>query len=420
MNLPPHSRHVPGRKAAWFAIFVSLTVTPAFAEIVVSNVRSAQRVGTKLVDIDYDLASTDPATVALRISDDDGVTFAVPATALSGAFGAGMNAGTDKRITWNAGVDWNGKLSSNMRFEVTASDTPPAPDGFALIPAGSFQMGDQSNPLVGGGYELPVHSVYVSEFYMAKHEMTKELWDEVRAWGLNNGYTDLPVGNASVASKGANHPVHSINRYSTAKWCNARSKKEGLTPCYDVSGATYKTGSHDADCNWTANGYRLPTEAEWEKAARGGLVGQNFPWGNTISHSRANYYAQPDSFAYDVSATSGYHPSYTADGSPYTAPVEGFGPNGYGLYNMSGNVVEWCWDWSNGYATGAQTDPRGGAWGAGRVHRGGSWHGNPNGCRVAIRGNSNPGDAISSSIGFRVARSAVPSTASSGANRMTK
>ena len=79
---------------------------------------------------------------------------------------------------------------------------PPAPDGFALIPAGSFQMGDQSNPLVGDPDELPVHSVYVSAFYMGKYEVTKELWDEVRAWGLTNGYTDLAAGMAPMPRKG--------------------------------------------------------------------------------------------------------------------------------------------------------------------------------------------------------------------------
>ena len=115
----------------------------------------------------------------------------------------------------------------------------------------------------------------------------------MRTWGLANGYTDLAAGNGSYASKGANHPVHSITWYDMVKWCNARSEKEGLTPCYTVSGAIYQDGpEHAGGCNWSANGYRLPSEAEWEKAARGGLSAQNFPWGNTIAHSQANYYGQ--------------------------------------------------------------------------------------------------------------------------------
>lgn len=276
-------------------------------------------------------------------------------------------------------------------------------EGFSLIPAGSFMMGDAT----GEGYdspELPVHSVYVSAFYMAKYETTKEMWDSVRAWGVANGYTDLAVGNGNYATKGAFHPVHSITWYDMVKWCNARSEMEKLTPCYSVGGAIYRTGQNAPTCNFSASGYRLPTEAEWEKAARGGLSSQNFPWGNTISQSQANYYAY-SSFSYDLSgAVNNYHPTYAVGNYPYTSPVGSFAPNGYGLYDMSGNQWEWCWDWYGSYSSGSQSDPSGPVSGSGRVIRGGGWGFSAYGARCAYRGGSWPSNAGNGSVGFRLAR----------------
>jgi formylglycine-generating enzyme required for sulfatase activity len=255
----------------------------------------------------------------------------------------------------------------------------------------------------GDGYsnELPVHSVFLSAvFYMAKNKVTKALWDGVRTWGLTNGYTDLSVG----AGKAPNHPVQTITWYDMVKWCNARSEMELLTPCYTVSGTVYRTGNSDApDCNWAANGYRLPTEAEWEKAARGGWSGRRFPWGNTITHSRANYISN-SVFSYDVSPTRGFHPTYATGADPYTSPVGSFAANGYGLYDMAGNVWEWCWDWYDSYSNAAQINPQGAASGTRRVIRSGCWHSFADQERCAERLNDTPIDA-SNDVGFRLARS---------------
>ncbi len=280
-------------------------------------------------------------------------------------------------------------------------------DGLALIPAGSFKMGDQSTPPVGSSCERPVHTVKVSAFYMGKYLVTKEVWVPVRAWGLTRGYTDLSVG----ASKAKNHPLQTITWYDTVKWCNARSEMEGLTPCYTVSGTVYRTGNSDAvACNWNANGYRLPSEAEWEKAARGGLVGQNFPWGNTIDLTKANF-----SNIYDESyltGTTARNSIWTKGGIPYTSPVGSFAPNGYGLYDMAGNVHEWCWDCDGDYTATPQTNPRGpnhrgSASEADHVARGGNWDGGAGQCRVASRGTEEP-LYCDRDFGFRVARSSVP------------
>jgi formylglycine-generating enzyme required for sulfatase activity len=341
----------------------------------------------------------------LQVSADGGNTWDVPVKTLDKTAGIGdaVTPGTGKLIVWDAKADWPGKVSNQVRFKVNATDTPvpPAPAGFALIPAGSFQMGDA----LDGDTSAPVHTVNVSAFYMEKNLVTKEQWDEVRARGLNNGYTDLDVGNGSYASKGANHPVHSITWYAMVKWCNARSRKEGFTECYTVGGSVYKTGQSAPVLNMSASGYRLPTEAEWEKAARGGLSGKRFPWGDTISRSQANYYGYTG-YGYDL-GPDGFNPTYATGNYPYTSPVGSFAANGYGLYDMAGNLWQWCWDWYGAYGSGSASDPTGPASGSIRVGRGGGWDDGAGGCRVASRIGNNPAYS-NRSFGFRCARSSVP------------
>jgi formylglycine-generating enzyme len=276
-------------------------------------------------------------------------------------------------------------------------------NGMAPIPAGDFSMGDTFSE--GNSDERPVHTVNVSAFYMDKYEVTKARWDEVANWAAANGYD---ISAASVDGKAADHSAYNVDWFEAVKWSNARSEKEGLTPCYTVSGAVMKTGTATPDCNFGANGYRLPTEAEWEKAARGGLSGKRFPWGDTITHSQANYYSD-NSYSYDVSPTREFHPTYATGGYPYSSPVGSFAANGYGLHDMSGNMWEWCWDWYDGnyYASSPSSDPRGPSSGPHRISRGGSWGYNANGARTADRGYYDPGvrDTV---LGFRCARSSVP------------
>jgi len=293
----------------------------------------------------------------------------------------------------------NGAGNVNSTLATVTVTAVTTPTGFALIPAGSFTMGDA----LDGDSNAPTHTVNVSAFYMAQNLVTKAQWDTVRTWAISNGYSDLAAG----AGKASNHPVQTITWWDGVKYCNARSQQEGLTPVYTVSGAVMKTGTTAPVVNWAANGYRLPTEAEWEKAARGGLSGKRFPWGDTISQGQANYYAT-SGYSYDLSgAVNNYHPTYATGSYPYTSPVGSFAANGYGLYDMAGNVWQWCWDWYGTYDTGTPTDPRGVSSGTYRVLRGGGWFNSAIYCRVAVRGDSLP-SSTDYFIGFRVARSSVP------------
>jgi len=176
-----------------------------------------------------------------------------------------------------------------------------------------------------------------------------------------------------------------VSWYGAVAYCNWRSSEEGYESCYNLS--TW-------ECDFSKHGYRLPTEAEWEYAARGGLSGKRFPWANpNISHTEANYYAHPG-YPYDENPTIGYHPDWNNGIYPHTSVVGSFSANGYGLYDMAGNVQEWCNDWYNGnyYDTSPYDNPEGPAsspYGC-RVLRGGSLNHYARFCRVACRNEISP------------------------------
>jgi formylglycine-generating enzyme required for sulfatase activity len=285
-----------------------------------------------------------------------------------------------------------------------------------LIPAGEFIMGDDAG---GEASSQPAHSVTVAAFFMDKFEVTLGDWKTVATWANANGY-DLPV-DLHVGDNPApplDHPTPGVSWYEAVKWCNARSEMEGRLPAYYTDTQTttvYRTGTLDltsANVNWAGNGYRLPTESEWEKACRGGLAGKTYSWGNETQTNRANGWL----FQLAIDHTQAPYPLSTPVGYfNGSQVVPGGGPdmaNGYGLYDMSGNAWEWCWDRFGDYDKPALFDPKGPDTGDRRLSRGGSWWNNETDLTNAHRYPFPPvGENVYGQIGFRAIRSAGPNEA---------
>jgi formylglycine-generating enzyme required for sulfatase activity len=241
---------------------------------------------------------------------------------------------------------------------------PPAPSAladFVYVQGGTFRMGSPN----GDNDERPVHDVTVRGFYMGKHEVTQREWAEVMGANPSNW-------------KGDDLPVETVSWHDAIEYCNKRSLREGLVPAYRGSG-------NSVTCDFTASGYRLPTEAEWEYAARGGANGAYL------------------TYEYSGSNSAGGVGWYDGNSGGRTHPVGMKLPNDLGLFDMSGNVWEWCWDWYGEYPAGARTDPAGPASGSARVLRGGSWYNSAGILRSANRGNDTP-SFRGSNYGFRLVR----------------
>jgi formylglycine-generating enzyme required for sulfatase activity len=285
-------------------------------------------------------------------------------------------------------------------------------EGFAYIRGGTFTMGSPTS-----GWEISLlsderkevqHTVMLLDsFYMAKYEVTQKEWVEL-------------MGSNPSRFRGANLPVENVSWYDAVEYCNRKSQREGLNPAYtiDRDQSDPSNGNGYDEVRWlvtwdqNANGYRLPTEAEWEYACRGG-VSTLFSMGNTITTTQANYNGE---YAY-IDNVKGIYRERTWD-------VGSGAANPFGLFDMHGNVWEWCWDWyETSYTTGmsltvdptgtgdppfrlSRVNPTGAGSGAYRVLRGGSWYSIAQDLRSAARYRSAP-SYRNSDFGFRLVRSGV-------------
>jgi parallel beta-helix repeat protein len=272
-----------------------------------------------------------------------------------------------------------GTLHAQQQGPLSLNDaiTPAAAEGFVKVDGGTFTMGSPASE-AGRNSDEVQHQVTVSGFYLGKYVVTQAEYQAV-------------IGTNPSEFKGDNLPVENVSWYDAVNYCNALSRKEGLTPAYTVSGA-------NVTWNRSANGYRLPTEAEWEYAAKGGALSKGYTYSGSNTVGDAGWH-------------SGNSGSRTHEAGTKAA-------NELGLYDMSGNVWEWCWDWYDAYGTSAQVNPAGAVSGVRRVARGGAWNYIGEELRSANRDYSSfPSSTKVSYWGFRVVRplSAPPPAAAPSA-----
>lgn len=267
---------------------------------------------------------------------------------------------------WLWGLDpdqWMTDLGGGLTARMGESIRP----GFVLVPAGTFTMGSPPDE-PGRNYdpfETQREVTLTRDYLMGRTEVTWAQWNEVRDWALQHGYTDLPPGRNGLEGDGSGtHPVTEVSWYDAVKWLNAWSEKDGLSPCYRLKNDTpyrrvYRTGEAELVCDFNANGYRLPTEAEWERACRAGTT-TAFYSGPLVHVGRDPLDPNLDRIGW-----------YAGNSGGNTHPVGLKEPNAYGLYDVSGNVAEWCWDRKSPHAEDSAIDPTGPASGSTRVAKGG-------------------------------------------------
>jgi len=369
---------------------ILLTTFSVFAQNsvpVIDTVHVSQSQGTTKVDISYSVVDfdSDNLLVLMKVSDDGGISFNVPAQTFTGDYGFGVNSGINKQIIWDAGKDYPEIYGENFQVKLFASDVNIK--SINVIPQGNFTMGEGI-----AGTDNPVHEITLNEFGICPHAVTNE---EYKLFCDITDHEKPPAGDIFQAPETyfenrRNYPVVDVSWYDAVTYCNWLSEVDKLEPCYNLT-----TWAYDS----SKNGYHLPTEAQWEKASRGGLdnPAKIFPWGDESPGNRCNYIGYAGILQNEMADFDGL-----GNG---TLPVDSLISNGYGLLNIVGNVWEWCNDWylENYYYNSPSTNPLGPSTGTEKVIRGGAWNTSEEKLHCATRNSRNPGHKRFD-IGFRIAR----------------
>jgi formylglycine-generating enzyme required for sulfatase activity len=379
----------------------------------VTHVWAQQRANTYLVDVAYSVVDVDgdALTISLVLLGPDGVMICQCAT-VSGDVGAGIMPGANKYITWNAGADLSEQYGSDYTLRVNADDGASI-EGFIYVAPGTFIMGSPANEY---GWETDEyqHEVTLTHgVYVKTTEVTNQQYMDMAQWAYDNGYVTATstylydnldgstqilkcLGSGGYAITFNNgifnctypsHPAEYVSWYGSVAYCDWLSLQQGLPRAYD-----HTTWQCNGGNPYTAAGYRLPTEAEWEYACRAGSV-TAFANGPIMQ-----LYCDP------IDQNLVLMGWYCGNAEGWTHPVAQKYPNAWGLYDMHGNLMEWCNDWYGEYG-GAVTDPVGPGMGYARVYRSGTCYNYAWYCRSAYRDYCSP-DAANSYSGFRPVRSA--------------
>lgn len=285
-------------------------------------------------------------------------------------------------------------LAAGFALGVHCGEERSSGGEFVFVEGGTFWMGSSAEGL----YEQPEHEVYVDSFYISPCEVS---FAEFDAFCDATGRPRTSLENSSITTRSRDTmPAVYVSWYDAVEYCNWKSEQDGLTKCYAIDKtAVDPNNAADLDdckwiveCNFEADGYRLPTEAEWEYAARGGQRSRGSTYSGTSSLEELHQYA--------------YYLVNSPDG-PHDASGEGMEANELGLYHMSGNASEWCWDWFGReyYGTSPDDNPTGPESGEWRVKRGGSWASFPQDLRVSSRGFGFPNLRADNGAGFRLVKS---------------